>query len=144
MCTKPISFLFGSTNVYGIIFYQVYLLPLLTIPPHFFCRIMVMSYLTYGSPKNLYQSMHKYVVIGLVKIYWSKPSENIVPNIICTILLRIKYMVSTKEEIIPNPPFQFSGPLLALLSVSSNVDFGDTRQVSLIGSYHTCYENINE
>ena len=31
---KPISFLVGSTTVYGIIFYQVYPLPWLTIP-HF-------------------------------------------------------------------------------------------------------------
>ena len=36
-------------------------------------------------------------------------------------------MVSIKEDIIPNPPFQFSGPLLVILSVYSNIDFGDTR-----------------
>ena len=33
MYAKSISFLAGSTNVYGIIFYQMYLLPWLTIPP---------------------------------------------------------------------------------------------------------------
>ena len=33
MYAKSISFLAGSNNVYGIIFYQMYLLPWLTIPP---------------------------------------------------------------------------------------------------------------
>ena len=32
MYSKPIPFLVGSTNVYGIIFYRVYLLPWITIP----------------------------------------------------------------------------------------------------------------
>ena len=38
-------------------------------------------------------------------------------------------MISRKEYIIPNPPFQSSGLLLVILSVSINVDFGDTREV---------------
>ena len=47
-------------------------------------------------------------------------------------------MVSFKKEIIPNIPFQFPGPLLFILSVYSNLDFGDTRQVSSIG-YSSSY-----
>ena len=54
------------------------------------------------------------------------------------------YIVFINEDITPNPPFQFSGPLLVILSVSSNVYFGDTRPVSLIGSYCICSDNINE
>ena len=61
-------------DVYGIIFDQVYLLPGL-----------VMSYLYAGSPQHLYQSMKKYVLLGLMKIYWSKPSDKIIPNSICII-----------------------------------------------------------
>ena len=53
-------------------------------------------------------------------------------------------MVSINEDIIPNPPFQFLGPSLVILSVSINVGFGDTRQVSLIGYYRVCYDNRNE
>ena len=53
-------------------------------------------------------------------------------------------MVSIKEDITPNPPFQSSELLLVILRVSSNVDFGDTRQDSLIGSYRMCSENRNE
>ena len=53
------------------------------------------------------------------------------------------YMVSIKEDIIPNPPFQFSGPLLVILSVFFNVDFGDTRQVLLIFPYRMCSKYIN-
>ena len=29
-------------------------------------------------------------------------------------------MVSIKEDVVPNPSFQFSGPLLVILSVSEN------------------------
>ena len=104
---------------------------------------MVMLYLAAGSPQHLYKGMQEYAVIGLMKIYWSKPSEKIITNIICIIFWKIVYMVSIKEDITPNPPFQFSGPLLVILRVSSNMDSGDTRQVLLIGSYHMCYENIN-
>ena len=50
-------------------------------------------------------------------------------------------MVCIKEEIILNPPFQFSGPLLVILRVSRNVGFGYIRQVSLIGSYCMCSDN---
>ena len=53
-------------------------------------------------------------------------------------------MVSIKEEIIPNTPFQFSGTLLVVLSVSRNVYFGYTRQVSLISSYCMCSNDINK
>ena len=53
-------------------------------------------------------------------------------------------MVSIKEDITPNPPFQSSELLLVILRVSSNVDFGDTRQDSLIGSYRMCSENRNK
>ena len=40
-------------------------------------------------------------------------------------------MVSIKEEIITNLTFEYSGPMLVILSVSSNMDFGDNREVSL-------------
>ena len=33
---------------------------------------------------------------------------------------------------------------MVILSVSSNVDFGYTREVLLIGTYHMCYEDRNE
>ena len=36
---KPVSFLVGSTNVYGVIFYQVYLLSWLTIPFFLFSNV---------------------------------------------------------------------------------------------------------
>ena len=42
-------------------------------------------------------------------------------------------MVSIREDIITNLPFQSSGPLLVILRVSINVDFGGSREVSLIG-----------
>ena len=53
-------------------------------------------------------------------------------------------MVSIKEEIIPNSPFHYSGPLLVILSVSSNMDFGDTREVSLSGPYRMLSEDRKE
>ena len=75
----------------------------------FLCGMMVMLYLDSGSPQNLYQSMQKYVVIGLVNIYCSNMSYKIISNSICIIFLSIMCMVSFKEEIITNPPFQFQG-----------------------------------
>ena len=47
-------------------------------------------------------------------------------------------MVSIKEEIISDTPFQSSGQLLVILSVSRKVDFGDTREVSIIGNELMC------
>ena len=44
---------------------------------------MMMLYLASGSHQQFYQRMQKYVVIESLKIYWSKPSENIIPNSIC-------------------------------------------------------------
>ena len=38
-------------------------------------------------------------------------------------------MVSIREEIIPNPIFQHSGPLLVILTISTNMFFGDTGEV---------------
>ena len=141
MYDKHISFIFGITTVYGIIFYQVYLLPWITIPPPFFCGIMVVLCLADGSLQHIYQGMQRYGVIGLQNINWINMSDNIINNSICIIFLRIMYMVSIKEDIITNPPFQFSGPSLGILSVSRNVGFGDTRQVSSIGHYPMCSEN---
>ena len=112
-------------------------------PPFLYCEILVMLYLTSGSPQHVYQDMQKYGLIVLIKVYWSNPSGKIIPNSISIILWRILYMVSIKEDITPNPPFQFSGPFLVILSVSRNVDFVDTRKVSLIGSYYMCSYNIN-
>ena len=92
-----------------------------------------MLYLSSGSPQHLYQDMQMYVVIVLLDLYWSKKGENTIHISICIILLSITCRVYTREEIIPNPKFQYSGPLLVILSVSRNVDFGDTREVLLIG-----------
>ena len=44
-------------------------------------------------------------------------------------------MVSIKEEIIPNTPFQSTGPLLVIWSVSDKETFCDTRDVLLIGTF---------
>ena len=80
-------------------------------------RIMLMLYLAYGSPRNLYQGMQKYVVIGLMKIYWSKPSDKIFTKSICIILWRILCMVSIKEYIIPYPTFKSSGTHWILMNI---------------------------
>ena len=77
--------------------------------------------------------MEKYVVIVLMNISRSKPSENLIKNCICIILWRNMCMLSIREEITPNPTFQYSGPLFVILGITRNVDFGDTREVSLIG-----------
>ena len=53
-------------------------------------------------------------------------------------------MVYIVEEIIPNPPFQSPGQLLVILSVSSNMDFGDTREVSLIDTQCISSDNSSE
>ena len=45
-----------------------------------------MLYLAAGTPQYIYQGIQKYFVIGLMKLYWSKPSENISLGIICIIL----------------------------------------------------------
>ena len=90
MYAKTISLLVGSNNVYGIIFYKVYLIlkctsyHVSTPPPPpspvFYCVILAVLYLTSISPQHLYQGVKKYVVIVSMNIYWSKPSENIIPN----------------------------------------------------------------
>ena len=126
MYDKHISFIFGITTVYGIIFYQVYLLPWITIPP-LFCGIMVVLCLADGSLQHIYQGMQRYGVIGLQNINWINMSDNIINNSICIIFLRIIYMVSIKKEVTKKLPFQISGPLLVILGVFGNVDFGDTR-----------------
>ena len=71
--------------------------------------------------------MKNYVVIGLMNLSRIKPSDKIIHNSICIILRNNMCMVYTREEIIPNIPFQYSGPLLDILIISSNMDFGDTR-----------------
>ena len=116
---KIISFLVGSNNVYGVISYQFHLLTWInTHPPPFFfnCGIMVMFYLAAGSPQHMYQGMQKYDVIGLMKIYWINPSDNIIPNGICIIFWRIVYMVSIKEEITPNLPFQIFSSIVVYIN----------------------------
>ena len=103
-----------------------------------------MLYLAAGSTQHLYQGIQNNVVIGLLNIYWNNKSHEIITNSICIVFLSIVYIVSIKEEIIPNPPFQFSGTSLVILSFSRNVVFGDTRQVLLIGSYFMCSKILNE
>ena len=75
---KTISFLVDINTVYGIIFYQFYLLSCLTIP--------LMLYLAAGSPQHLYKNMQKYVVIVLTKISRSNHSDKLLTNSICIIL----------------------------------------------------------
>ena len=129
MYVRPISLLVGSTNMYEI--FSSNLTPTMTHypppPPLLNCGIMVMLYLGAGLPHHLYQGMQKYFVIGLMKLYRSNSSDKIITNSICILFRRIVYMVSIKEDIIPNIPFQYSGTLLVILSVSRNMDFGDTR-----------------
>ena len=75
--------------------------------------------------------MQNYVVIVLMRISQINPSDKHFTNIIFVFLGEI-LMVSIKECIISNTPFQYSGPLFVILSVSRYLDFGDTREVSLI------------
>ena len=70
--------------------------------------------------------MQKYDVIVLMKISQSKTIDKLIPNSILIILWSNMCMVYIREEIIPNPPFQSSGPFLVVLTVSRNVDFVDT------------------
>ena len=100
MYAKPISFMVGSTNVYGIIFYQVYLLPWITIP--------LMLYLTYWSPQHLYQDIQKYVVIVLMKLTWSNPSEKFLTDSICIIFWRNMCSMFIKILVITNTNSIFS------------------------------------
>ena len=69
-----------------------------------------------------------------MKISWSKPSEKLIHDGICIIFWRNMCMISIMEEIIKKSPFKSSGKLLVILSISSNVDFGDTKEVLLIGN----------
>ena len=73
MYAKLIPFPVGSTNMYGVIFYQVYLPPWLAILL-FLCGILVMLYLSARLPEHLYQGIQKYVVIGLIKNQSSNPN----------------------------------------------------------------------
>ena len=89
MDAKPITLLVGSTNVYGIIFYQVYLPPCLTIP--------LILYFSAGSPQHLYQDMQKYVVIVLMKLLRISPSCKFFTNSICIIFWRNMCLVFIKK-----------------------------------------------
>ena len=53
-------------------------------------------------------------------------------------------MISIRENIISNLPFQSSSQLLGILSVPRNIYFDDTRKTLLIGPHFMYYENINE
>ena len=68
-----------------------------------------------------------------MKFSWVKRSDKLVRDNSCIFLLSKICMVSIREGIILNPLFQFSEPLLVILSISRYVDFGDTREVLLIG-----------
>ena len=94
---------------------------------------MVMLYLAAGSLQHIYQDVQNYVVIGLMYISWSNPSDNNFHAIIFILFWRSVSMVFIREYIIPNPPFQSSGQFLVILIVFRNVDFGDTQKVSFIG-----------
>ena len=79
-----------------------------------------------------------------MNIYWSNQGENLINNIICIIFWRNTFMISIRENIIPNLPFQSSSQLLDILSVPRNIYFDDTRKTLLIGPHFMYYENINE
>ena len=83
----------------------------------------------------------KYVMTFLMNLTWGKPSYTLVPNIICIVLYRNMCMVSIKEYIIQNPPYQSSGPMLVILSISKNMEFGVTREVLSIGPQRICPDN---
>ena len=88
MYAKPTSFMVGSTNVYSIIFYQVYLLPWLNIPPLFltwWCGIFVMLYLASIKTQHLYRDIPNYIVIVLMKLSRINLSDKLLTNIICII-----------------------------------------------------------
>ena len=106
-----------------------------------YCGIIVILYLDAGSPQHLYQGIQKYVMTFLMNLPWSKPSYTLVPNIICIVLYRNMCMVSIKEYIIQNPPYQSSGPMLVILSISNNMEFGVTREVLSIGPQRICPGN---
>ena len=110
------------------------------------CKIMLFWWCCFGFwvASTYLSGYEKYVVIGLLKIYYSNQSDKIILNIICIIFWSIVYMVSIKEEIIQNPPFQFPGPSFVVINVTRNVGFGDTRSVLLIGPYHMCSYNRDE
>ena len=47
---------------------------------------MMIFYLTAGSRQHIYQDMKDYVVIGLMKLSWSNPSDKLINDSICIIL----------------------------------------------------------
>ena len=101
-------------------------------------------YLAAGSPQNIFQDMRNYFVIVLMNIYRNNPIDKLLSNSICIMIRGNMCILYTRKDIIPNQPLHYQRSLLVLLSVSSNVDFGDKRHVSLIGPYCICYDNRNE
>ena len=67
-----------------------------------------------------------------MKIPGSNQSGKLIHNSICIILLSNVCILSIWEETISNSSVQSLGPFLVMLSISDNVNFGDTREVSLI------------
>ena len=51
-------------------------------------RILLMLYMDAGSPQHLYQDMQKYVVIFLMNIFRSIPSDNFLTNRISIVFWR--------------------------------------------------------
>ena len=87
---------------------------------------MVMFNLDTVSTQNLYQDMQKYVVIVFMKLSQNNPSDKFFTKIIYIILWSNMCYVFIKDSSL-QIPFQFSGPLLVILSISRSVDFDDTR-----------------
>ena len=97
MYVKPISFLVGGNNMYGVIYLSnvppptahydllLLLLLLLLLFKYFYCVVLVMLYLSDGLPQHPYYDMKNYVVIVLINISQSNPSEKIIPNSISII-----------------------------------------------------------
>ena len=104
---------------------------------------MVMLYLHSGSTQHLYQDMRNYFVIVLMNIYRNNPIDKLLSNSICIMIRGNMCILYTRKDIIPNQPLHFQRSLLVLLSVSSNMDFGDTWEVSLTGTYFMYLKNMN-
>ena len=131
MYAKPISFLVVIViicmGVSFIKFTSSYILIFLFLACD--CVILLIFWLTAVLTQHLYQDMKKYVVIVLMNIHRGNPRDNLIPNSISILFWRNMFMVSIKEDIIPNLSFYSSGPFLVIWSVSGNMYFDDTREV---------------
>ena len=117
MYSKPISFLVGSTYIYGF-----YFIKCKSYHSSFFSFITLLLCNYGGIVVGLWiiskylSGCEKYVLIVFIKLSWSNNSDMIIPNSICISFWRNMCMVSIKEEIISNIPFQSSGPFFGYIN----------------------------